>query len=61
MAVVVPVLEMREEVRSGADPLVVTTATRPLVMDDAAGAIEDALKRNADLVGPFLGPGTRDW
>jgi hypothetical protein len=48
--VVVPVLEMIEQHRSSADPVVVTTKRLPVVMDNVAAPIEKALARNgADL------------
>jgi hypothetical protein len=53
MAIVVPVLEMSEAVRSSADPAVVTRKKRPIVMDDAA-PMEDALRRNGANLTFFL-------
>ena len=54
MATVVPIIEMLEQHRSNADPDTVTTKRLPVVMDDAAAPIAEALERNGMNLDSFL-------
>jgi hypothetical protein len=59
MVLVVPVLEMLAQHRRVVPPGPVSTERIPVVMDDAASPLEDALERNGEDLGWFLERTTR--